>query len=57
VRGIEQIARAVSEMDQVTQSTAASAEESASASEEMQAQAQALNAVVDQLREMVGSRR
>jgi methyl-accepting chemotaxis protein len=57
VRGIEQIGRAVSEMDQVTQSTAASAEESASASEEMQAQAQALNAVVDHLRDMVGARR
>jgi methyl-accepting chemotaxis protein len=53
-RGIDQIAKAVSEMDQVTQSTAANAEESASASEELSAQAEALNQVVRQLRAMVG---
>jgi methyl-accepting chemotaxis protein len=42
-------------MDQVTQSTAANAEESASASEEMSAQAEALNNIVVQLRSLVGS--
>jgi methyl-accepting chemotaxis protein len=41
-------------MDHVTQSTAASAEESASASEELSAQAEALNHIVKRLREMVG---
>jgi methyl-accepting chemotaxis protein len=36
-QGIQQISRAVAEMDLVTQSTAASAEQSASASEELSA--------------------
>jgi methyl-accepting chemotaxis protein len=53
-RGIEQISKAIAQMDQVTQSTAASAEQSASASEEMSAQAQALNRVVLELRSLVG---
>jgi len=53
-RGIEQIAKAVAQMDQVTQGTAASAEESASASEELAAQAQAMNQVVTGLRTLVG---
>ena len=53
-RGIDQIAKAVSQMDQVTQSTAANAEESASASEELSAQAEALNQVVLQLQALVG---
>ena len=53
-RGIEQISKAVAQMDQVTQSTAANAEESASASEELSAQAEALNQIVMQLRTMVG---
>jgi len=55
-RGIEQISKAVSQMDQVTQKTAANAEESASASEELNAQSQALMAVVDQLQVLVGGR-
>lgn len=47
-QGIGQINSAVTQMDKVTQSNAASAEESASASEELNAQAQALKeAVVD----------
>jgi methyl-accepting chemotaxis protein len=54
-RGIEQVSRAIAQMDQVTQSTAASAEESASASEEMSAQADTLHHIVLQLRSMVGS--
>jgi methyl-accepting chemotaxis protein/methyl-accepting chemotaxis protein-1 (serine sensor receptor) len=54
-RGIDQISKAVAQMDQVTQTTAASAEESASASEELSAQAQALNHIVVELAELVGS--
>ncbi len=53
-RGIEQISKAVAQMDQVTQGTAASAEESASASEELSAQAQALNQIVGELGTLVG---
>jgi methyl-accepting chemotaxis protein len=53
-RGIEQISKAVAQMDQVTQATAASSEESASASEELSAQAEALQQIVFQLRTMVG---
>jgi methyl-accepting chemotaxis protein len=54
-QGIEQISKAVSQMDQVTQRTAANAEESASASEELNAQSQALMAVVGQLQTMIGA--
>jgi methyl-accepting chemotaxis protein len=54
-RGIDQISKAVAQMDQVTQTTAASAEESASASEELSAQAEALNHIVVELAELVGS--
>lgn len=53
-RGIEEIAKALAQMDQVTQTTAASAEESASASEEMSAQAQSLNQIIEQLQSMIG---
>jgi len=53
-RGIEQIAKAITQMEQVTQKTAANAEESASAGEEMSAQANALNAIVQRLRALVG---
>jgi methyl-accepting chemotaxis protein len=53
-RGTEQISKAIAQMDRVTQSTAANAEESASASEEMSAQAEALGHIVVQLRSLVG---
>jgi methyl-accepting chemotaxis protein len=53
-QGVEQITIAVSEMDKVTQSNAAGAEESASAAEEMSAQAQHVKAMVDQLMALVG---
>jgi methyl-accepting chemotaxis protein/methyl-accepting chemotaxis protein-1 (serine sensor receptor) len=53
-KGIEEIARSLTEMDKVTQGTAAAAEESASASEEMSAQAQALTQIVEDLRTMAG---
>ena len=53
-KGIEGISKAVLEMEKVTQSTAASSEESASASEEMAAQAQCLHEMVKQLQAVVG---
>ena len=56
-QGIEQISGTVAGMDQVTQRTAASAEQSASASEELNAQSRALIAVIARLEAMVGSER
>ena len=55
-QGIEQINQAVTQMDQVTQSNAGSAEESASAAEELSAQAEELNRMVQDLQSMVGGR-
>jgi methyl-accepting chemotaxis protein len=52
--GIEQIHTAITQMDQVTQSNSASAEESASAAEELDAQAASLKDMVGQLRQLVG---
>jgi methyl-accepting chemotaxis protein len=54
-RGIAQISKAISQMDQVTQSTAASAEEGASASEELSAQAEAMDHAVRKLSRLVDS--
>jgi len=54
-RGIEQIAGAVGQMEQVTQRSAANAEESAAAGEELAAQAQSLHSIVERLRAVVGS--
>ena len=45
-KGIDQVNTAIAEMDKVTQTNAANAEESASASEEMSAQAQELNSML-----------
>ena len=53
-QGIEQVNTAVTQMDKVTQSNAASAEESASASEELKAQADTLKAAVQELMTLVG---
>ena len=53
-KGIEQINTAITQMDQVTQSNSASAEESASAAEELDAQAAALKDMVGRLRHLVG---
>jgi uncharacterized phage infection (PIP) family protein YhgE len=53
-QGIEQINTAITQMDQVTQSNSASAEESASAAEELDAQAASLKDMVGQLRQLVG---
>jgi methyl-accepting chemotaxis protein len=53
--GMEQIARAVTQMEQVTQRTAASAEEGASAGTELNGYATTLQKLVREMREMVGS--
>jgi methyl-accepting chemotaxis protein/methyl-accepting chemotaxis protein-1 (serine sensor receptor) len=53
-RGIEQIAKGVTQMEQVTQAAAANAEESASAAEELNAQSDTLRNVVERLAAMVG---
>ncbi len=53
-QGIEQINTAITQMDQVTQSNSASAEESASAAEELDAQASSLKDMVGKLRELIG---
>ena len=52
--GIAQVNKAISEMDRVTQQTAANAEESASAAEEMNAQAQQMRGYVEELAAVVG---
>jgi methyl-accepting chemotaxis protein len=52
-RGIDEISKAVGQMNQVTQSTAANAEESASASQELSGQATAMSQIVENLRSMV----
>jgi len=53
-RGIEQIGKAIAQMEQVTQKTAANAEESASAAEELNAQSETLKDIVAQLTGIVG---
>jgi methyl-accepting chemotaxis protein len=53
-RGIQQISQAMSQMDHVSQSTAATAEESASASQELMAQSSTLREIVGSLTAMVG---
>jgi len=52
-RGIEQINDAVSQMDNITQLNASSAEESSSASQELSSQAEELNQVVNNLTKLV----
>ena len=53
--GIEQIAKALSQMEQGTQKVAANAEESAAAAQQLQAQSAAMNSVVAQLSAMTGT--
>ncbi len=53
-QGIDQVNTAVSQMDKVTQQTAANAEESASASEELSSQAESMNEIVAELAALVG---
>ena len=52
-RGIDQIGKAIIQMEQVTQKTAANAEESASAAEELNAQSEGLKEIVERLTAMV----
>jgi methyl-accepting chemotaxis protein/methyl-accepting chemotaxis protein-1 (serine sensor receptor) len=54
-QGIEQIGRAILQMEQLTQTTAANAEESAAAGQELAAQSEALNTLVQRLTVLVGS--
>lgn len=53
-QGIGQVNTAMAQMDKVTQSSAANAEESASASEELSSQAEQLRSVVGELTALVG---
>lgn len=55
-RGMDQIAAAITQMDQVTQRTAANAEEGASASEELSGQARSLQEEANALENMVKSK-
>ena len=52
--GINQIGSAITQMDQVTQSTAASAQQNAATAEDLNAQSQELRALVGRLGAMVG---
>jgi methyl-accepting chemotaxis protein/methyl-accepting chemotaxis protein-1 (serine sensor receptor) len=52
-KGISQVVEAIAQIEHVTQSSAASAEESASASEELTAQAEAMSGIAIQLQEVV----
>ncbi len=56
-QGVDQVNTAVAQMDKVTQSNAATAEEAASAAEELSAQADALHGMVGELVGMVEGRR
>lgn len=53
-RGIDQIGKAVTQMEKVTQTTAANAEESAAAAEELTVQSETLENIVNRLSSMVG---
>jgi len=53
VRGIEQIAKAMSQMDQVTQRTAANAEEDAAAAQQLSTQSSTLDHIVQELTALV----
>jgi methyl-accepting chemotaxis protein/methyl-accepting chemotaxis protein-1 (serine sensor receptor) len=54
-RGMEQISRAVLQMQDVTQAAAGNAEEGASAGKELNGHADALRTLVHEMREMVGT--
>ena len=54
VRGIDEIGKAISQIEQVTQRAAASAEECASAAEELDAQSESLQEAVARITAMVG---
>jgi methyl-accepting chemotaxis protein/methyl-accepting chemotaxis protein-1 (serine sensor receptor) len=52
-RGLDQIGKAITQMEHVTQTTAANAEESAAASEELNAQSETMSNLVQQLNMLV----
>jgi methyl-accepting chemotaxis protein/methyl-accepting chemotaxis protein-1 (serine sensor receptor) len=54
-RGMEQITRAIAQMEDVTQKTAASAEQSAAAGQQLDSQSASLRTVVERLTDLVGS--
>jgi len=53
-RGLEQITTAIAQIEQVTHTTAANAEESAAAAEQLNAQSEALRSIAEHLNAMVG---
>jgi methyl-accepting chemotaxis protein/methyl-accepting chemotaxis protein-1 (serine sensor receptor) len=53
-RGIEQIGKAITQMEQLTQRSAASAEESASAAQQLSAQAASLKDIVTSMNHLIG---
>ncbi len=53
-RGINEVGKAIAQMERVTQTTAANAEESAAAAEDLKAQSGTLNEIVESLTAMVG---
>jgi methyl-accepting chemotaxis protein len=53
-KGVQEVGMAMSQMDEVTQSNASSAEESAAAAEELNAQAREVKRVVNRLESIVG---
>jgi methyl-accepting chemotaxis protein len=55
-RGIDQISKAVSEMEMVIQQNAATAQESASAAEEMHAQSEQMRSAVNELVSIIGGK-
>jgi methyl-accepting chemotaxis protein len=55
-KGIGQVTTAVSQMDKITQTNAASAEQSAAAAEELSSQSEQLRTIVNELSTMVGIR-
>jgi methyl-accepting chemotaxis protein len=54
-KGIDQIAKAIHEMEQVTQGNAANAEQSAAAAQQLTAQSRTVQEIVDHLNAMVGA--
>jgi len=54
-RGLEQVSKAIAQMEQLTQKTAASAEQGAAAGEELNAQSETLREVVSRLTALVGA--
>jgi methyl-accepting chemotaxis protein len=54
VRDIEQMSKAIAQLDQTTQTNAATAEQSASAAEELNAQSEAMRAAIGTLNQLLG---